>query len=103
MRNFIHLKKLIVLLFFTLIITSCKDYYNDTIKWMDNLESGLSIENVKEIQPDFVEIDWEKPAIIDQNEKWYMIIDIKGNYDFLNMSHFLVFTDNKFQYRESKK
>ena len=96
------LNKFSIILIFLITLTSCKDYYNDTIGWMDNLESGLSIEKVKKIQPNYIEIDWGNPQIFD-NEKWYLITKIKGNNDILGMSHFLVFVEEKYQYRESKK
>ena len=90
------LNKITIILFFFLTLTSCKDYYNDTITWMDNLESELSIENVQKAQPDYMEIDWKNPQIVD-NQKWYMITKIKGNKDILGMSHYLVFIKDKYQ------
>lgn len=93
--------KILIILFF-LTLTSCKDYYNDTIDWMDNLESGLSVENVQNVQPNFIEIDWDNPLTFD-NEKWYLITKIEGSNDILGMSHYLVFINNIYQYRESKK
>jgi hypothetical protein len=95
-------KKLFILLFFCLTVLSCKDYYNETIEWIDNLESELTIQEVKDSQPEYIKIDWANPQIID-NEKWYLITKIKGNNDVLGMSHYLVFVENKYQYRESKK
>ncbi len=97
-----NLNKKKFLFLFSLTIVSCKDYYNETIEWIDNLESGLNIEYVQNTQPNYIEIDWENPQIID-NQKWYLIIKIKGNNDFLKMSHYLVFVEDKYQYRESKK
>lgn len=47
---------------------------------------------VKKSQPDFVEIDWLNPLIIDGQE--YYEIEIKNNRDTLNMQNFLVF-ENK--------
>ncbi|WP_010137167.1 hypothetical protein [Ochrovirga pacifica] len=85
-----------------LIVLSCKDYYNDAIQWTDNLESKLTIKEVQDLQPEFIEIDWENPKIVD-NQKWYLIAKIKGNNDILGMSHYLVFIENSYQYRESKK
>ncbi len=96
------LNKTSIILFFILTLTSCKDYYNDTIAWMDNLESELTIENVQKNQPNYIEIDWKNPLIVD-DQKWYMITKIKGSYDILGMSHYLVFVKDKYQYRESKK
>ncbi|MBA6156517.1 hypothetical protein H3Z83_08335 [Tenacibaculum sp. S7007] len=94
--------KFSIILIFLLTLTSCKDYYNDTITWMDNLESELTIENVQKVQPNYIEIDWKNPQIVD-DQKWYLITKIKGNNDILGMSHFLVFVEEKYQYRESKK
>ena len=94
--------KFFVLIIITLVANSCKNYYNETIKWADNLETELNIKDVKKQQPDFIEIDWENPRTID-NQKLYLITKIKGNRDILGMSHYLVFIENKYQYRESKK
>jgi len=85
-----------------LILTSCKNYYNDAIEWTDNLEAGINIENVKKFQSDFIEIDWENPQIIN-NEKWFLITKIKGNKDILEMSIYLVFVENYYLGREIKK
>jgi len=100
-QNMTH-KKLFILLFICLTIFSCKDYYNEAIEWIDNIESELTIKEVKDYQPEYIEIDWDNPQIID-NQKWYLITKIKGNNDVSGMSHYLVFVENKYQYRESKK
>jgi hypothetical protein len=94
--------KFIVLLLVVFTLIGCKDYYNDSIHWMDNLESEMNIKDVQNEQPDYIEIDWEYPLIVD-DQKWYLISKIKGNNDILGMSHYLVFIENKYQYRESKK
>ena len=96
------LSKPLILLFISLTILSCKNYYNETINWADNLKKEQNLKDVQNEQPDFIEIDWKNPQIID-NQKWYLITKIKGNRDILRMSHYLVFIDNKYQYRESKK
>jgi len=72
------------------------------IDWSDNLELNLSIDDIKEKQPDFLEIDWDNPQIF-ENEKRYMILEIKGNNDPLGMNNFLVFIDNKYQGRFAHK
>ena len=92
-----------IFLFLFVVIFSCKDYYNDTIEWADNIEAELNVTEVKKQQPEFIEIDWENPITTSDNEKWYLITEIKGNRDILSMSHFLVFKDGKYKYRESKK
>ena len=96
LKNFIFLILIVV-------IVSCKDYYNDTIEWADNIEAELKITEVQKQQPEFIEIDWNNPLTNSDNEKWYLITEIKGSRDILSMSHFLVFKDGKFKYRESKK
>jgi len=82
-------------------LISCKNYYNETIQWADDINKGTDIETVKKSQPSFVKISWEKPLVI-EDEKLYEI-EIVNNYDALSMSNFLVFIDNKYQGRESKK
>lgn len=72
------------------------------IDWTDNLELDLSIDNVKEQQPDFLKIDWDNPQIF-ENEKRYLILKIKGNNDPLGMNNFLVFIENKYQGRFAHK
>ena len=96
------LKSLLGLLIIILLLTSCKSYYNDTIDWMDKIELGTSLEEVKRSQPDFVEIDWNKPDTLDEGVR-FRIEKIKGNNDILNMEHYLVFSDNKFVGRKSSK
>jgi hypothetical protein len=100
--KFSNLKNFIFLFLFA-VIFSCKDYYNDTIEWADNIEAELNVTEVKKQQPVFIEIDWENPLTTSDNEKWYLITEIKGKRDILSMSHFLVFKDGKYKYRESKK
>ena len=94
--------KFYILLLFSIIIISCKNYYNETIAWADTIESELNIEDVKSIQPNYIEIDWENPQDF-EDEKWFLITKIKGNIDVLAMSHYLVFVNNKYHGRESKK
>lgn len=96
------MKSILGLLTIVLLLTSCKSYYNETIDWMDNIELGTRLEDVKTNQPDFIEIDWNKPDTLD-NELRFRIKKIKGNNDILNMDHYLVFSDNKYTGRESHK
>jgi hypothetical protein len=84
------------------LLASCKSYYNDTIDWMDKIELGTSLEDVKKSQPDFVTIDWNKPDTLDEGLR-FRIEKIKGNNDILNMEHYLVFSDNKYTGRQSSK
>ncbi|WP_396150740.1 hypothetical protein [Flavobacterium sp.] len=94
-------KKLIFFFFIYSTFISCKNYYNETIEWTDSLEIETDIETVKKSQPDFVEIDWLNPLIIDGQE--YYEIEIKNNRDILNMQNFLVFENKKYKGREAKK
>jgi hypothetical protein len=41
-----HLNRLFAFVLFSLIV-NCKNYYNDTIHWADNLNNGLDIESKK--------------------------------------------------------
>lgn len=66
------------------------------------IEIDTNIKNIQNSQPEYIEIDWEHPQVF-KNEKWFLITEIKGNNDVLGMSHYLVFIDNKYQGRESKK
>jgi hypothetical protein len=84
------------------VLTACKDYYNDTVKWTDNIKIGTDIQTVKNNQPDFLEIDWAKPDTIGI-ESFYLIKKIKGNKDVLAMSNYLVFTNGKYQGRKAHK
>jgi PBP1b-binding outer membrane lipoprotein LpoB len=95
-------KQILTLVLLTVLLTACKSYYNDTIDWMDNIELGTSLEDVKKQQPDFVKINWDKPDSVD-NQVRYWVTEIKGNKDILAMSHLLVFVDNKYSGRESHK
>ncbi|WP_430413170.1 hypothetical protein [Kordia sp.] len=94
--------KLIIPLLILFLAISCKNYYNEMLDWIDTIEIGLNIEDVKNMQPDYLEIDWEDPQNF-ENEKWYLITKIKGNNDVLGMSNFLVFIDDKYQGREVRK
>ena len=95
-------RHLILCVFTLFVFSSCENYYNKTINWLDKIEEQETIETVKNTQPDFIEINWENPIIID-NETRYEIIKIKGNSDPLEMQHFLVFIDGKYYGRDSKK
>lgn len=72
------------------------------LEWIETIEIGLTIEDVKNMQPDYLEIDWEHPQTF-ENENWYMVTKIKGHNDILGMSNFLVFIDEKYQGREVRK
>lgn len=87
------------------VLTSCKDYYNDMIQWADSIKVGTDIKEVKQSQPDFVEVDWSQPAIIDTlaNQTGYLIKSIKGNTDILKMENYLEFKNDKYIGRMAHK
>ena len=91
----VKLRSIVLTFLLTIIQFSCKDHYNDTIDWMDKLDSTMTIADIKEMQPDFLEIDWNKPDTMD-NDIVFDISKIKGNRDILNMQHSLVFRDSVF-------
>jgi hypothetical protein len=39
-----------------IMVTSCKNYYNDTIHWADGIKPGTSLKEVQKLQPEFVTI-----------------------------------------------
>ncbi|MDP8171254.1 hypothetical protein QJU96_08140 [Pasteurella skyensis] len=94
--------KLNILIICCLFVFGCKDHYNDAIEWMYAIKQGVNINLVKNNQPDFIEIDWNNPKIMG-NEKWYEVTKIKGNKDILQMTHYLVFVKDKYQYWYSGK
>ena len=93
---------LILTVFILTTLTACKNYYNDTIYWADDIKRGTDIQTIKSNQPDFFEVEWDKPDTLD-NQLRYEILNIKGSNDPLKMQHFLVFIDNKFEGRSSIK
>jgi hypothetical protein len=62
----------------------------------------VCIKQIKDIQPQFIDIDWENPIQF-ENTKWYLVSKIKGSNDILVMQHYIVFEDNLFQEWVSKK
>lgn len=77
------------------ILTGCKDYSEESILWLNAIETGTDIEKIKTSQPGFIKINWEKPDTV--NYKLYYLVTIKGNPDILNKTHHLVFMDGRFQ------
>jgi hypothetical protein len=98
-KDFKGIFRLLTIVF---LLTSCKSYYNDTIDWMDKIELGTSLEDLKKNQPDFVEIDWNNPDTLNEGLR-FRIEKIKGNNDILSMSHYLLFSNNKYIGRQSVK
>ncbi len=77
------------------VFTGCEDYSEESILWINDVETGTDIEKIKSTQPDFVEINWEKPDTV--NYKLYYQVTVKGNPYILNKTHHLVFMDGMFQ------
>jgi len=95
--------KQFLLVILLIVFASCKNYYNDTLFWTDNIEIGTDIQTVRESQPVFLEIAWNNPDSIG-NALYYEITRIKGNSkNIVDMIHFLVFVDGKYQGRYSIK
>ena len=72
------------------------------IDWASKIPEGTSIDSVKLIQPDFIEIDLENPQKF-EDETRYGITKIKYDYDLLKMEYYLVFVDNKYKGRFAHK
>ena len=75
---------LFVSFLFFVMLNACKNYYDDTIVWAENIKIGT-----------------ENQA--GPNQKLYQITEISGDNDVLNMSKFLVFVNGKYQHLELKK
>ena len=71
-------------------------------KLISNIPQGTSIDSVKQIQPDFIEIDRSNPVKSD-SETRYIITKIKNSNDALQMENYLSFMDNKYQARFTHK
>lgn len=72
------------------------------IDWTSNIPIGTSIDSIKKIQPNFIEIDWQHPAM-NNGETRYTIIKIKNNYDVMKMENYLSFVENKYRGRFAHK
>lgn len=75
--------------------------YNNTLDWIYSIPQGMNIDSVKKTIPNYIEIDWENPQK-NENESIYYI-NIKWQYDPLNMSNGLVFENGKFKGRDIHK
>ena len=72
------------------------------IDWTSGIPMGTSIDSVKKISPDFLEISWIHPETYDREIR-YAITKIKNNRDILKMENYLSFVDNKYQGRFAHK
>jgi hypothetical protein len=72
------------------------------INWADNIPLGTSIDSVKNLQPEFIVIDWNNPNEIDTS-KSFTIIKIKGSSDLLKMTNTLNFVNEKYVGRFTRK
>ncbi len=72
------------------------------IAWTSSIPKGTSLDSVKQIQPDYIEINWKNPETF-KNEQRFIISKIKGDNDILNMEYYLVFIDNKYQGQFAEK
>ena len=84
-------------------MVSCKDYHNDFIHWSDNIPEGTNIDSVKKIQPDYIEIAWDKHDTLGNGDISYPITKIRNNWDILNMSYSLAFRNNNYVGRGAHK
>jgi len=85
------------------ILFSCKNHYNDTLHWIDNIQPGTDISKVKASQPPYVTTNWNNARMYNDSTYGYKIEKIRGNNDILNMPHYLIFRNDKFLMRQSRK
>ena len=93
MKNIVYV--FVILIF--MILISCNNNQNKMIGWADNIPIGTDLITVKNNQPDFLEIDWEKPDTFENETTRYFITKIKWNYDVLKMGYYLEFENNKYR------
>ncbi len=80
----------------------CKNHYNDMITWTESIPQNSSIAWVKEHQPDYLEIDWDNPDVLDSFQL-YTIRKINWTYDPLHMLNRLAFVENRYHGRWAHK
>ena len=102
MKAFSRTKIFTLVFLAVLFLSSCKNYYNEMIRWSSNIPIGTSIDSVKAVQPKFLEIDWNHPRVFG-NETQFIITRIKNNNDLLKMENYLSFVNNKYQGRFAHK
>jgi len=91
------------------VLTGCSNHYNDMVKWADEeIPDGVSIDSVKSLQPDYLEIAWDNPDTMKLRRDTtaltilFDITEIKGNRDILKMQNLLIFIDGKYAGREAR-
>ena len=87
----------------TFILSACTNNHNKMIEWADKIAIGSSVQSVKQIQPDYLKIDWNKPDTLHNGFIRFYITDIDGNYDALKMSYFLEFDSSGYRGQFSRK
>ena len=100
------MKKVFLIILSVFFLTKCTNFYNRTIEWIESIKIGTDIQTVKNDQPDFIIIGWDKPDTLlcppdmscghNGYHLCYEIKKIKGNNDILNMIHYLEFEDGKY-------
>ncbi len=90
------------LVIFLLLTVACSNRYNQMVEWSNQIKIGTSIEQVRQSQPEYVKVDWQKPQVF-ENETWYPITEVKGSTDMLRMNNYLVFINTRYQGRVAKK
>ena len=75
--------------------------YNKMLDWMNSIEKGASIQQVKASQPDFVIVHWARPDTASRYMRFS--IEPKNHHDILKMDNALVFNDKGFVQRSYHK
>jgi fructose-1,6-bisphosphatase len=80
------------------------------VKWADEeLPVGISVDSAKNLQPDYLTINWGNPDTLwvggdsAMMKTLFAIVEIKGSQDILKMQNQLVFIDGKYSGRETRK
>ena len=75
--------------------------YNKMLDWINSIEKGESIQQVKASQPDFIIVHWEHP----DTTSGYMRFSIepKNHHDILKIDNALIFNEKGFVQRSYHK
>lgn len=105
----LSINKLVLFIPALLLFAGCTDHYNDMVKWADEeIPLGVSVDSVKSLQPDYLEIAWEHPDTISFTKDSSMVILFSvglktSTFDLLKMENLLMFQNDEYVGRDIRK
>lgn len=98
------MKKIIFLLIVVFSLAACTGRHDETMAWLDKQPAGITLWEMRKNQPAFVEINWDKPIVLEGGTKRYEITKIEGRHSLSSARFFLVFDgDNRYVGRAERK